>query len=119
MTDLGEVKNLLGMEVQRLKDGSVFISQERYIEEIARRFSIAITSSFVYTPMMAKLTGSDEPVDVANYLQRGGSIAWPALGTRPDIAYAVSYLGRFNSEPQERHHLAQERVLEYLLATKS
>ena len=37
----------------------------------------------------------------------------------PDIAYAVGVLSRFTSKPSEDHWLAIERVMRYLIGTKS
>ncbi|KAF7773598.1 hypothetical protein Agabi119p4_5765 [Agaricus bisporus var. burnettii] len=37
--------------------------------------------------------------------------------TRPDIAYAVSYLGRFNSNPAPAHWLAVKHLFRYLIGT--
>ena len=41
------------------------------------------------------------------------------LGTRPDLAYAVSALSKFNSCTITAHHLAMGRVLRYLQTTKN
>ena len=43
---------------------------------------------------------------------------WHALGTRPDISYAVGLLSRFNSDPRTRHLTAAKRVPRYLKRTK-
>ena len=40
------------------------------------------------------------------------------LGTRPDLAYAVSKLSKFNSEPADEHHTTAKRILRYLKETK-
>ncbi|KAF7761121.1 hypothetical protein Agabi119p4_10530 [Agaricus bisporus var. burnettii] len=37
--------------------------------------------------------------------------------TRPDIAYAVSYLGRFNSNPAPAHWHAVKHLFRYLIGT--
>jgi hypothetical protein len=34
MTDLGEIKTLLGMEILRFQDGSVFLHQDRYLTDL-------------------------------------------------------------------------------------
>ena len=44
---------------------------------------------------------------------------YAALGCRPDIAYAVTTLSRFNAAPLQFHMTAAYRVLRYLKATKS
>ena len=38
--------------------------------------------------------------------------------TRPDIAFAISVLGRFQSDPGMDHWRAAKKVLRYLLRTK-
>lgn len=43
-----------------------------------------------------------------------GSLGWIAWTTRPDIAYAVSQLGRFNSAWTTAHWVAAKHVLRYL-----
>ncbi|SDA01201.1 BZ3500_MvSof-1268-A1-R1_C081g00437 [Microbotryum saponariae] len=51
------------------------------------------------------------------YLQAIGSLLYISLGTRPDIAFAVSYLSRFANNPGRRHWIAVKHVLRYLRAT--
>lgn len=40
-----------------------------------------------------------------------------AVATRPDLAYSVSFLSRFNQNPQKQHWLAAKHVLRYLRGT--
>jgi hypothetical protein len=40
MSDLGEVKNLLGMQIERLEDGSLFLHQSRYIMDILKKYGM-------------------------------------------------------------------------------
>ncbi|SDA05429.1 BZ3501_MvSof-1269-A2-R1_Chr12-1g03413 [Microbotryum saponariae] len=51
------------------------------------------------------------------YLQAIGSLLYISLGTRPDIAFAVSYLARFANNPGRRHWIAVKHILRYLRAT--
>jgi hypothetical protein len=44
---------------------------------------------------------------------------YAALGTRPDITYAVAALSRYNSRPLAVHLTAAKRVLRYLKTTKA
>ena len=52
-------------------------------------------------------------------LQLIGTLFYTALGTRPDIAFAVTRLSRFNSDPTEEHLRYAKYVLRYLKGTKS
>ena len=48
-----------------------------------------------------------------------GSLRYATDCTRPDITYAVGVLGRFSSKPSRDHWLAIERIMRYLIGTKS
>ena len=52
---------------------------------------------------------------MANRLYRElvGALAWLALGTRPDIAFAASSFVRFGHNPGRAHWEAAKRVLRY------
>ena len=51
------------------------------------------------------------------YRELVGALAWFALGTRPDIAFATSSLDRFGRNPGRVHWEAAKRVLRYLRGT--
>ena len=48
-----------------------------------------------------------------------GSLRYAIDCTRPDITYAVGVLSRFSSKPSRDHWLAIERIMRYLIGTKS
>ena len=49
------------------------------------------------------------------YQQKVGSLLFAAIVTRPDIAFAVSRLLRFNQQPGKIHHEAADQVFHYFL----
>ena len=51
------------------------------------------------------------------YRQAVGSLIWLASGTRPDIAYAVSQVARFNANPGIAHWKAVVKIFRYLQGT--
>jgi hypothetical protein len=51
------------------------------------------------------------------YLKAVGAIAYLATATRPDLAYAVSVLAYFSSNPGPAHWTAVKRVLRYIKGT--
>ena len=59
-------------------------------------------------------TSQVEPVYQAEYQSTVGSLMYLAVSTRPDIAFAVNSVARFNSNPQSDHWKALKRVLRYL-----
>src|SRR6202035_4332074 len=53
------------------------------------------------------------------YLSAVGSLMCLAVGTRPDIAFAVGALSRFNANPGRAHWKQAVHVLRYLVGTKT
>jgi len=122
MCDLGPARRFLGIEIEKKKDGFC-ISQRAYIETIGRRLGL-LDAKPAKTPMdpQVDLTNTcceDKPADRKQYLSIVGSLMYAALGSRPDIAFSVTALSRFNIEPLEIHLTAAKRVLRYLKATSN
>ena len=59
----------------------------------------------------------ERKADPAEYQAIVGSLMYVALATRPDISFAVSALGRYNSSPLASHLTAAKRVLRFLKST--
>ena len=75
-------------------------------------------------PIVSRLTVQDQPEvpnSTAQELHCGmyGSLVYLASWTRPDIAFAVSELSRFVSNPGKPHLEAAKRVFRYLLVYRS
>lgn len=51
------------------------------------------------------------------YINILGAVAYIAVATRPDIAYAVSVLARFSKDPGLKHWKALKHLLRYLKGT--
>ncbi|XP_044741904.1 secreted RxLR effector protein 161-like [Chrysoperla carnea] len=51
------------------------------------------------------------------YQQAVGSLLYAAQSTRPDIAYAVSLVSRYNNDPGKPHWNAVKRIFRYLKGT--
>ena len=64
-------------------------------------------------------SGGASRADVQLYQVKVGSLLYAAVITRPDIAFVVSRLARFNSNLSPLHHKAVDRVLCYLQRTRS
>lgn len=117
--DLGEIKYCLGIEFSR-KNNSVILNQKRYIKDLITRFNMKDANP-AKTPMEASLKLSKqenhpEALDIP-YRELIGCLMYLAVSTRPDIAYAVSYLSQFNSYYGPEHWTAAKRVLRYLKET--
>jgi hypothetical protein len=58
-----------------------------------------------------------KPEDRSRYQSAVGFLMYAMLGTRPDLAYAVSVVSRFASNPNEHHWSAVKRILRYIKGT--
>jgi hypothetical protein len=116
MSDLGGMKEITGMQIEQLNDGSIFLHQSRYIKKILIKYGMENCNP-VSTPATSGVIPSDIDVDVHEYLAINRSICWAATMTRPDISYIAGWLGRSNTKPTTAHTAAQKRVLRYLRGT--
>ncbi|SCZ92395.1 BZ3501_MvSof-1269-A2-R1_Chr2-1g04372 [Microbotryum saponariae] len=119
---LGPAEYILGIQIRRFDDGSIALSQERYIMDVLARFHFDTTTRGTTVPMTPGLSLTAIPGQGTErirswYLQAIGSLLYISLGTRPDIAFAVSYLARFANNPGRRHWIAVKHILRYLRAT--
>ena len=117
MMDAGPASWVLGMQVQvDTERGTISIDQSQYIRKVLQRFGMADCKP-VATPLPEKAilqAASDDEVEAARnypYLQVIGSVMYAMLGTRPDIAYAVSTLSRYASRPGTQHVSALKHLL--------
>ena len=117
---------VLGMSVNTLSDGSIFVEQEAYIDKVLKRFEMQDCTGSK-TPMDDKLkfsTSMKPPKDcklnaaLYPYLEVIGCLSYLVCGTRPDLAFAYHMLSRFSQKPQQAHCQAAKRVLRYLKETK-
>ncbi|KIJ49713.1 hypothetical protein M422DRAFT_89278, partial [Sphaerobolus stellatus SS14] len=124
LRDLGETKFLLGIEISRDRSKhTLSLSQKQYTLNILERFGHSDCAT-VQTPMnpglvLTKEDGAKNEKEKAGipYLEAVGSLQYLALHTRPDIAYAVGYLGRFNHCYGQSHWKAVKHVFRYLKGT--
>ncbi|GJR39311.1 putative ribonuclease H-like domain-containing protein [Tanacetum coccineum] len=90
MSSMGELTFFLGLQVQQKEDG-IFISQDKYVAEILKKFDFA-TMKTTSTPMEPnKALVKDEEadsVDVHLYRSMIGSLMY-LTASRPDIMFVV------------------------------
>ena len=66
---------------------------------------------------LLKATKLDRRCNQLEYTEITGSLNHLAVYSRPDIAFAVSTLSQFNSDPTTTHLQAARHVLRYLINT--
>jgi hypothetical protein len=118
--DMDVVKNYIGIDIQYdySQTRTVTMSQESYIESLAKRYKIE-NCKLYKTPLEInlKLDKCDINEDV-KYRNLIGALLYISGGTRPDIAYSVNYMSRFQNCYNDTHFKYALRVLKYLYLTK-
>ena len=120
MKDLGEADVI--MNIMLIKDeNGITPSQSHYVEKILSRFGYVNSkpSPTPYDPSVILRKNKKIAKDQLRYSQIIGSLIYLASATRPDISFAVSKLSRFMSNLGTDHWHALERVMRYLVGTKS
>nr|GEZ31408.1 hypothetical protein [Tanacetum cinerariifolium] len=115
MSSMGELTFFLGLQVKQ-KDDGIFISQDKYVAEILRKFGFtyvrsASTPIEIDKPLLKDPDGED--VDVHIYKLMIRSLMYLTL-SRPDIMFAICVCSRFQVTPKVSHLHAVKRIFRYL-----
>lgn len=122
MKDVGPISHCLGMRIV-MKDGHVSMDQERYTRDILKRFEMLDckpvgTPSDTHSKLSVKdVTPENSLVGQIPYQEAVGSLLYLAQGTRPDIAFAVNNVSRFNNSHTQIHWTAVKRIFRYIKGT--
>ena len=125
MTELGELKTFIRVEVQRDRtQRTLKINQQSYIDRILTDHGIE-NCARVATPIKpgTRLERSTEeysanPADIHQYQSAVGLLMYAMLGSRPDIAYAVGTVSKFCNKPNNDHWVVVKRIFRYLAGTR-
>jgi hypothetical protein len=116
---LGEPQWFLGIRIIRnIEDRSIWLCQDSYIEKITSRFNLGGRSR-VKIPLPVtfdreRYNGSATLSQIHKYQQLVGSINYPAIITRPDVAKSASLLSEHLRNPSPGHQDAAEHCIAYL-----
>ncbi|KAK2993630.1 hypothetical protein RJ640_013174, partial [Escallonia rubra] len=124
MKDLGEASYVIGIEIHRDKSrGILELSQRAYIDKVLKMFNMQNCA-----PTVAPVVKGDkfsllqcprnqleqDKMERIPYASAVGSLMYAQVCTRPDIAYAVGMLGRYQINPGLGHWKAAKKVMRYL-----
>jgi hypothetical protein len=129
MVDFGEARMVLGLQIGRDWDkGILTLSQSNFVLDLCSRFNQE-EARVKNIPLAAgqRLSVQDCPsteeqkTEMAKkpYRELVGSLLYLANSTRPDIAFTVSVLSRFCSNPGQAHWEAAINCLRYLKGTST
>ena len=126
MEDLGEASFILGVDIRRDRTHrTISIGQSAYITSLLERHGMSDCKA-VSTPMEHGLKAATAKTpenykatdnDIRDYQAIIGGVMFAMICTRPDIAFAVTTLAQFASNPTPTHAQALKRLLRYLRGT--
>ena len=112
VTDLGQMRFYLGIEVIQRLDG-IFICQRKYAAEVLNRFGIENCNSVCKPIVLGQKIGKDKSgakVDVTSFKQIVGSLMY-LIATCLDLMSVVSLISYFMACPTQHHFVASKRIL--------
>ena len=119
--DLGEVMEFLRMHITR-QGSSIHLDQCTYLRTVLQRCGMQNAKSAA-TPLPARYVPkpSEEqanPERQSRFQTIIGSLLYLMLGTRPDIAFAVTKLAQYAANPSEDHLNKAFYICRYLVGTQ-
>ena len=120
--DLGEVTEFLRVRIVR-EGQAIHLDQCAYLQTVLQRCGMQNAKSAT-TPLPAGYVPTPS-TEVANPERRSrfqtviGSLLYLMLGTRPDIAYAVTKLAQYAANPSKDHLDKALYICRYLVGTQS
>ena len=124
MTDLGEISSYLGVNIKRNRSKRTLeIDQSQYVLQIVKCFGLSDAHP-PRTPLptsanvdLQKYDGQASAADIKLYQQIIGSLLYVQIGMHPDIAFPVSRLAQYASNPSPAYIRLAKYVLSYLKGT--
>ena len=119
--DLRNVKEFLQMRIMHTRSG-ITIDQCAYLDTVLERFQLTNAKS-APTLLPARWdpeanTGQATAAEITRYQSIIGSLLYLMIGTRPDIAFAVTHLSQFSTNPTKDHYQAAVHICCYLVGSQ-
>ena len=123
MTNEGDITDYLGVNVTKLDDGRIKLSQPHLIDQLIKDVNFRSNTRPRTTPALStKILNRDDNGDehAADWHYRSviGKLNFLEKSTRGEIAYAVHQAARFCESPKKSHTEAVHAIIRYLMATK-
>jgi hypothetical protein len=120
--DMGEVKTFLNLVIKRNRENrTMSVSQRHFVDELKRKFNDHIIGC-PRTPITHEDLEEEEKGTIEEqmlYLQIFGSLNYLCTWTRPDLAFAMSILGRYLQNPSKKAIRTVKQALSYTINTKN
>ncbi|GKB81560.1 putative ribonuclease H-like domain-containing protein [Tanacetum coccineum] len=115
MSFMDKLTFFLGLQVSQ-KDDGIFISQDKYVDEILKKFgfsTVKTASTPLETSKPLLKNAEAEDVDVHLYRSMIRSLMY-LTASRPDIMFVICACARFQVTPKVSHLHAVKRIFRYL-----
>ena len=111
--------NFLGLEIEQYNNGSIFVHQAAYARRILKKFQMENCNAVAVPSDCNQVLENFNNSKASNceYRELVGSLLYLALGTRPDISYAVGIVSRYLEQPKIAHEMALKRIFKYVKGT--
>ena len=124
---IGHPSMILGIKLNQ-KENQISLSQTHYIDSLLNKFGLE-NANPVTTPLDPNVNLDDNETEENSNIQDNqashpyatliGSLMYLALGTWPDIAYAINRLAQFTQEPKPKHWTVIKQIFRYLKRTQN
>lgn len=112
---LGDVRQYLGIQVDRSNDGRFSLNQQSYIQRLASHFGLHMTISHFDGPgLSASNVGVNELPNNVSFSSLVGGLLYTAINMRPDVPISVSLLGWKLSVPDAVDWTEVKRILRFM-----
>ena len=106
--DQGDIGDFLGIQVQKLSDGTIQLTQLQLIDSILNDLHLQSGSNFKKTPavptnLLLKDTEGEDMTPEFHYRSVIGKLNFLEKSTRPDISVSVHQCARFSERPMRSH----------------
>lgn len=112
---------IVGLKVEKVNCHHYTLSQPFLTEKILMDNADLLTPLLATSPLTVGTTLETDtalvPMEPGRFLSIIGSLSYLAVGTRPDLAYAVNFLARYASTPQKEHWSSWKHLLRFVRNT--
>lgn len=121
LTNLGNVKHYLGIDIEKDREGNFLISQEKYIDKIIEEANLESGKESKFPLDTGYFRNYDEELLDTNdqYRKLIGMLLYLSTNSRPDVAASVSILSQKIASPSKTDLNEVKRVIRYLKGTKT
>jgi hypothetical protein len=113
-----QLESIVGVSIQRTNDGFILTQPKLVNGLLEAEWNGAIVAKTPLPPGFNAVTETGDPSTSTKYLSVIGSLSYLAVGTRPDISFAVNYLARFSAQPSVTHWKGLKHLVNYVAGTR-